>query len=213
MFDRKNYAHKYYKSHTMKNKIVCVYGIYYKNECVYIGSTVDFISRKARHKRNSVNTKERCYYGSLYVFIRENGGIDNFDFRILKQFDNNISIQDLRNEEQKYINSFSNLQNKKRTEGNGLTKKEYSKIGRDRRFMKLLEQKKQLCKYDNQYFTLNALSIKLRKEGVEHPYEIAKKYILIDMTENEKKFSKFLLTVRANPTVNDLYRAFCGVEE
>ena len=60
---------------------------------------------------------------------------------------------------------------------------------------------------------MNALSIKLRKEGVEHPYEIAKKYILTDMTENEKKFSKFLLTVRANPTVNDLYRVFCGVEE
>lgn len=46
----------------------------YNNENIYIGSTVDFTSRKYRHKSRCCNENDKAYNIKLYQTIRENGG-------------------------------------------------------------------------------------------------------------------------------------------
>ena len=60
--------------------MACIYIIRHKNsnDC-YIGSTKDFDKRKIDHKNNIRYENQPKYYIKLYVFIRENGGWDNFD--------------------------------------------------------------------------------------------------------------------------------------
>jgi hypothetical protein len=48
----------------------------------YIGSTFDIINRCKSHTNSSNNPK---YQNSLYIYIRDNNGIDNFQFIILEQ--------------------------------------------------------------------------------------------------------------------------------
>ena len=48
------------------------------DHCRYIGSTVNFNRRKAQHRKNTTNKRSKLYNSSLYVFIREMGGFDNF---------------------------------------------------------------------------------------------------------------------------------------
>jgi hypothetical protein len=45
----------------------------------YIGSTLNFSSRKSHHKKNVNNKVGKLYWTLLYKTIRENGGWSNFD--------------------------------------------------------------------------------------------------------------------------------------
>jgi len=60
----------------------CIYKIKhnedYDDENIYIGSTCDIIKRRCRHKTRCNNEKDKNYHTSLYQFIRENGGWDNW---------------------------------------------------------------------------------------------------------------------------------------
>jgi len=46
----------------------------------YIGSTLNLSRRKCHHKKNVKNKRGKLYWCKLYVYIRENGGWDNFTF-------------------------------------------------------------------------------------------------------------------------------------
>tara|TARA_B100000780_G_scaffold62353_1_gene40436 strand:- start:77 stop:682 length:606 start_codon:yes stop_codon:yes gene_type:complete len=50
----------------------------------YVGKSVDFPKRKANHKSDCNNEKGPVYNTPVYVFIRENGGYDNWEFEILE---------------------------------------------------------------------------------------------------------------------------------
>ena len=51
----------------------------------YIGHSKDFHRRKLSHKSDCNNVKRNEYNTPVYVFIRGNGGFDNWDFEILER--------------------------------------------------------------------------------------------------------------------------------
>jgi hypothetical protein len=68
----------------------------------YIGSTSNYYGRIALHKCNS-KTKETL----LYKTIRENGGIQNYEFTILDKL-NSISRREAETKENEYIMQYEN---------------------------------------------------------------------------------------------------------
>ena len=79
----------------------------YKIKCLttddfYIGSTNNFTRRRYEH-RTRFNCNTRNCNDKLYDFMRINGGLDNFEFIILKEYEG-LTKKELNIEEQKYIN-------------------------------------------------------------------------------------------------------------
>ena len=73
----------------MKDKIKCVYKIKCRDATIteyYIGSSMNFHKRKNAHKTNSNNLNRRQYCIPLYMFINVNGGFDNWEFEVIKEF-------------------------------------------------------------------------------------------------------------------------------
>ena len=74
-----------------------IYNIYCKDKNVlefYIGSTHDEIQREQGHKDNCNNEKrERHYNLKVYKFIRDNGGWDNWIFKVIQEFPCENKIQ------------------------------------------------------------------------------------------------------------------------
>jgi len=66
-----------------------IYRLYSKNPNIkddYIGHSANFYQRKASHKskcNNNKNSSKKEFHLKVYVFIRENGGYDNWKFEIL----------------------------------------------------------------------------------------------------------------------------------
>jgi len=90
-----------------------IYCIKFNNDIVYIGSTNNFSQRKHKHKKNTTNKRGKLYWLKLYLFIRENGGINNFIFEILEngEIDNKLEIRKI---EQNFIDKYNpNLNSKK----------------------------------------------------------------------------------------------------
>lgn len=83
----------------------CVYKIFCKDSSItkiYIGSTKNIKDRIYRHKlncNNKNNSTYRIYHSYVYIFIRENGGIDNWEFEVLE----NCIETELKQKEQKWI--------------------------------------------------------------------------------------------------------------
>ncbi len=50
----------------------------------YVGHTTNYIDRKARHKIHCNNSIHKHHYCKLYVFIRDNGGWDNFNMVLIE---------------------------------------------------------------------------------------------------------------------------------
>jgi len=83
----------------------CVYKIFCKDATItdfYVGSTTNFVKRVATHKShcNNKNNSERPQYNTrLCIFIRQNGGFENWNFEILEMCDKGCE----KNIEDKYI--------------------------------------------------------------------------------------------------------------
>jgi len=72
---------------TFKYQNSCIYRIYCKDTNItdcYIGSTVYLKNRKQSHKSSCNNPNTRKYNLKVYKIIRENKGIDNWNFEILE---------------------------------------------------------------------------------------------------------------------------------
>lgn len=65
-----------------------IYGIYRKDtdECLYVGSTKDEHSREVKHRSATTNINDPAYNTKLYVFIRINGGWNNFEMKHIEPF-------------------------------------------------------------------------------------------------------------------------------
>ena len=87
-----------------KEEIKCIYSIHCNDPNItefYIGSSLSFKRRILQHKNNSTNLNSSEYCIPLYMFINVNGGFENWDFKIIKEY-NLISKKELTIEEQKY---------------------------------------------------------------------------------------------------------------
>lgn len=72
----------------VKFENACIYKISCKDPLItdcYIGATTNFKSRISRHKRNCVLEGGRLYNTKVYTFIREHGGFDNWDMKIVNK--------------------------------------------------------------------------------------------------------------------------------
>ena len=65
-----------------------IYKIQHKdnNDLLYVGHTTNFTKRKNNHKTNVNYEKGNAYNHKVYQMIRENGGWDNFNMVIIKEF-------------------------------------------------------------------------------------------------------------------------------
>jgi hypothetical protein len=72
------------------------------NDC-YVGSTFNFSVRRSTHKYNCNAENKKPYNYKVYKFIRDNGGMDNFTFEILEEFEAETK-KDLFRKEAQYAN-------------------------------------------------------------------------------------------------------------
>ena len=133
-----------------------IYAIVCKDKKVkdcYVGSTTNFDIRKARHRSACDNPNAIKYTYKVYKFIRSNGGMENFKFKILEEPDVTTNRQ-LHDRERHYIDKLKPTLNKQVP---NRTKKEFDKqyyiINRDR----ILERKKQkvMCCCGRSYIKVN----------------------------------------------------------
>ena len=83
----------------------CVYKIVCRDTNItefYIGSSMDFNSRKTNHKSNSINLNNKDYCLPLYMFINVNGGFENWEIVVIKEY-KFITAKELNMNEQYYI--------------------------------------------------------------------------------------------------------------
>ena len=65
-----------------------IYKIQHKdnNDLLYVGHTTNFTKRKNNHKTNVNYEKGNAYNHKVYQMIRENGGWDDFNMIVIKEF-------------------------------------------------------------------------------------------------------------------------------
>ena len=144
------------------NKISAVYKITNTiTNDFYIGSSKDINRRWAAHKHPSVwkNYPNNPMYHDMQKY-----GLDKFDFQVIEEVEESF----LKEKEQKFIETLKPTYNNINANGWDIERyKEYkNKYGN------------QLCFYNCQTITLNALSIRFWRKGIPHPTEEAKKYLL-----------------------------------
>jgi hypothetical protein len=147
------------------NKQPCIYKIYCKDENVketYIGSTSTYEKRKQRHIFNCKNDKSKNYNIFLYQFIRQNGGWDNFEMKLIEKLDKNISKKELLEKEKYHIK----LNECKLNKINPITTKEERK-----------QQQKQYKEQQKEWYEQNKDKIKQQqKEWYEKNKDKIKQY-------------------------------------
>lgn len=154
----------------------------------YVGSSKDVKRRWIQHKCPSVwKKKTNPMYQDMQKY-----GVDKFRFQILAP----VMPEYLKQVEQEFIEMLRPTYNNYRAKG--FDDKEYSKGYRqtnkyresqkeyrqsdkyretNRKYLK--KYRHQLCEYNGETLTLNALSGRFRSAGIEHPILEAKKYLLV----------------------------------
>jgi len=79
----------------------------------YIGQTTNFSHRSAAHKSACNNTNIKAHNEKKYVYIRENGGWDNWTIEILDIIEN-ITINNAHKKEQELIDKYGATLNEHR---------------------------------------------------------------------------------------------------
>ena len=85
------------------NKICCIYAIKDKrsDKVIYIGQTKDFNHRKSNHFAESNAPIDK------YMFEQ---GRNNFEMYVLEELSDTISIEEMRNKEQYYIEKYNTIE-------------------------------------------------------------------------------------------------------
>ena len=164
----------------------------------YIGSSKDIKNRWRSHKKPS-NWKK--YPNSPLYQDMEKYGVDKFAFEILAE----IEEGQLKEMEQHFIEELKPTYNNRNAKGWDTERnkerskernKKYRKTHRDelneyqkkyrksdnfKKYQKEYNKKytNQLCCYNGQTLTLNALSMRFRRRGIPHPTIEAKKYLVL----------------------------------
>ena len=128
----------------------------------YIGSSKNIKRRLIKHKCPS--TWKRCTNNPMYLDMKKYG-VNKFELQILEE----VESDSLKEKEQQFIELLKPTYNSNRANGLDVDKrKEYKK-----------EYYNQLCCYNGENLTLNALSLRFKKAGIEHPTKEAKKYLVL----------------------------------
>ena len=160
-----------------------------ENEFVYVGSTINFTSRKNQHKRSCEKPKQQELNMKIYVTIREFGGWDNWTMTPIEYLECATKL-DARIREQFWIeeikpklnchNAFG-LDKKNRYEN----QKHYTEIHREKvtEYHKEYNLKNKEKRTENmkKWYTLNyadvqAKRIKYRENNIEAVHQKAKEY-------------------------------------
>ena len=157
----------------------------------YIGSSKDVKQRWANHKCQS--TWKKCPNNPMYIDM-QNYGVDKFVFEILAEAEEDS----LKETEQRFIELLKPTYNSNRANGWNIERrkeynKEYKKTERYKEYRKTDKCKKakkqydnQLCFYNGETLTLSALRERFRRQGIPHPTQEAKKYLLVKSKDNTK---------------------------
>ena len=133
----------------------------------YIGSSKDVKQRWACHKCPS---KWNEYPNNPMYLDMQKYGVDKFSFQILEEVEESF----LKEREQQFIETLKPAYNNNRANGWDIERyKEYHN---------------QLCSYNGETLTLNALRIRFRRAGIPHPVLEAKKYLITQESKNPIEF-------------------------
>ena len=156
----------------------------------YIGSSKDVKQRWRNHKKPS--SWKRYPNNPMYLDMQKYG-VDKFEFEILTE----VEADSLKETEQQFIETLKPSYNNRRANGwdferlketNKEYQKEYRKTDKFKESQNKYEKSdkgketkkkynNQLCNYNGETLTLNALSKRFQRKGINHPTIEAKKYI------------------------------------
>ena len=135
---------------------------------IYVGSTFNFVKRKTQHKSNCTNPKSRGYHFKQYVYIRENGGWDNFNMTMI---DRKVCVDmlEVRKHEQTLITQYKASLNTNKAFG-AETLSEY----KHQHYIENFEKNKER---DHKYYIENLEKIKKdqKQYRIKHSEEIKEK--------------------------------------
>ena len=148
----------------------------------YIGSSKDVKRRWAQHK--SPSRWNEHPNNPMYLDMKKYG-VDKFEFQVIDE----VEPEQLKEKEQQFIETLKPTYNDRNANGYNIERrkerhKERNKKKRNREYQK--EYINQLCIYNNEILTLNALSKRFSKAGIEHPQIEAKKYLLNKQKDDTK---------------------------
>lgn len=164
-------------------KISAVYQIFNTvTKDFYIGSSKNVMSRWACHKCSS--TWEKCPNSPMYCDMQKYG-VDKFRFQILAP----VMPEYLKDVEQELIEMLHSTYNNNNAKGLNSEKarecrRKYRQTEKGKEANRRQARKdvkkycNQLCLYNGETLTLNALSLRFRSAGIKHPTLEAKKYLL-----------------------------------
>lgn len=176
------------------DKIIGIYKITntVTNDC-YIGSSKNVKQRWKEHKCQSKWNK--CPNNPMYQDMRKYG-VDKFVFEILAE----VEIDSLKETEQQFIETLKPTYNSNRAKGLDVerrkeSQKKYKKSDKGKESYRkasnkyyeskkeqIKQQKKQyynqLCLFNGETLTLNALRTRFKRRGITHPTLEAKKYLI-----------------------------------
>lgn len=146
---------------------------------IYIGSSKNLYDRMANHRSSINKGSNQGHQTDLYQFLKSN------QFTVEYQ-----TTEDYKQIEQELIEQYNPKYNSNRANtGLGAKKgretewkKAYDKKYEEEIRQNRKQYKHQLCSYNGEILTLNALSKRFRKRGIEHSYIEAKQYLI------DKKF-------------------------
>ena len=141
----------------------------------YIGSSKNVKRRWLEHKRPYIWKKNPN--NPMYLDMKRYG-IDKFDFQILAE----VEPKSLKEAEQQFIETLKPTYNSNRAKGFDFERyKEYQKSDKRRECQReyLNKYYNQLCYYNGETLTLNALSARFHRAKIAHPTLEAKKYLVL----------------------------------
>ena len=162
-----------------------VYLFKVNDEVIYVGSSKNLHLRMAKHRSCIRKGSVHGYKQDLYQYLQINQFTVEFQL-----------TDDYRQLEQEFVEKYQPRYNAHRANtGLGAYKgreAEYEKERYQKYKEEILEQRKQynnqLCCYNGQTLTLNALRKRLKRRGIDHPTEEAKKYLIKEESKTPIEF-------------------------
>ena len=141
----------------------------------YIGSSKNIKNRLAAHKCKS--TWKIHSNNQLYLDMQKYG-LDKFVFEIIAE----VEEENLKEAEQQFIELLKPTYNQMNSKGLDIERyKEYEKSDKRKESHRKAQSKyyNQLCLYNGETLTLNALRLRFKSQGIDHPVIEAKKYLVL----------------------------------
>ena len=141
----------------------------------YIGSSKDVKERWANHK---IPSAWKRYSNNPMYLDMQKYGTDKFAFEILAE----VEADFLKEMEQRFIETLKPTYNNYRAKGLDIErckdcKKQYQKTDKYKDYHK--QYQNQLCSFNGETLTLNALLLRFRRKGLSNPTAEAKKYLVL----------------------------------